>query len=498
MRLLLCIAAAILACTSAPTITPVPASPTVTAGTTTAAASAPASPSRGPAVSIGLVAGSYLRLETEAEPFVPLDGPVAAVAPDGWSLAYWHIGLGVAATSADLRVIDLRTGTEQTLLRAEGDQPGTAIFRSDGSALLVTTNSLSFRGGADPPPDHVRIRTVDLATGAVRELLTMGQTRFEPLAWSARTHVIAGAWVGEGGVHTLYRLRDDGTLLAAVPGLPHYDAVAGGDARGDSFLASYAYYDSNHAYSGVHRIATDTLAIIARRDSVDESFLTEYQFRPASDEIVGLISFGPPTSAALDVLPGDLRTPGHRTWASATPGGVGSLRLRIDGHAAYLQTNTPGAPNRGWLRVDLDTGAATTLPTSARGVPSGGSFYITDIAVARLHPPAIAPSIAKNDAIAQVRGLSANVIRVDRIEAKLVTYRDIAGFDPPMAEKAFAPGAPMWAVAVSGDVRTSAGDRLKWGVWFIDARSGLIAGFRGDQGQAFTWPFFWDDLPDHS
>ena len=51
------------------------------------------------------------------------------------------------------------------------------------------------------------------------------------------------------------------------------------------------------------------------------------------------------------------------------------------------------------------------------------------------------PALTADDAIARVRGLSKNVLRVDRIEAKLTMYRDIIAMDRAMTPALLGPNA---------------------------------------------------------
>jgi len=93
------------------------------------------------------------------------------------------------------------------------------------------------------------------------------------------------------------------------------------------------------------------------------------------------------------------------------------------------------------------------------------------------------------------------VLRVDRIEAKLTMYRDIIAMDRAMTPALLGPNAPVWAVAVGGDLRAYNGDipvPLNWGVWFLDGQTGKTIGFTTDSVRVAgrTWPSFWDDLVD--
>ncbi|HYR93945.1 MAG TPA: hypothetical protein VEP48_07045, partial [Methylomirabilota bacterium] len=412
------------------TSTPSPSSSaqaTVTvASSTTAAATNTATSSPAATARFGLSYGPFLRTESDAEPFATLDGNVAAVSPDGWSLAYWHSELGVAETSADLRVIDLRTGSERPLMTAGGDRPGSVLWRSDGGALAVTGISTTSGQGVDPPPAFVRIRIADLTTGQTRELPRIERARFQPIAWNATTRIIVGAWLGEGGLQRVFRVRDDGTVLPDITPTERYENIVGND-DGTSLLMTYGYGESAHWYSGARVFRADSFTRTATRDLVDDVQVVGAQYRRTRGDVLALVRLATPLlTYALEIWPADLAGPAKRVWTSSpAPSGVGNASVRLDGRVAYLQTFDPNVRNGGWLRIDLETGAAATLPTNARSVPNGPSFYVTDAAIARLKPVLIAPTITRDDAVARVRGMTKNVIRVDRIDAKLTTYRDV-------------------------------------------------------------------------
>src|SRR5688500_5079007 len=96
------------------------ASPTpVTSADATARTPVPTAPPTG---RIGLATEKYLRLESDPAPFAAIDGRGVTISPDGWHLAYWHIPLGADDTAAELRTIDLITGTERSLLRTAPDR----------------------------------------------------------------------------------------------------------------------------------------------------------------------------------------------------------------------------------------------------------------------------------------------------------------------------------------------------------------------------------------
>ena len=90
----------------------------------------------------------------------------------------------------------------------------------------------------------------------------------------------------------------------------------------------------------------------------------------------------------------------------------------------------------------------------------------------------MAVGIRQPEATSAVMRLSAEVRRIDRIEAKLMTWRDYLASGDPDAQK---PGAaderaPVWIVAVSGEIvpQFGRGSTFNWGVFTVDGTDGQI------------------------
>src|SRR5207247_11224956 len=123
------------------------------------------------------------------------------------------------ATPGDPRPPALTPGVESvTVLTSAPARAGGLAWRSDGSALVVATASRSLAfGGADPPPAFTRVRTIDLTAGQAHDLARLDASRFDPIAWSAETKIVVGVDSGEGGIHQIHRIREDGTRIAGGP-----------------------------------------------------------------------------------------------------------------------------------------------------------------------------------------------------------------------------------------------------------------------------------------
>jgi hypothetical protein len=97
------------------------------------------------------------------------------------------------------------------------------------------------------------------------------------------------------------------------------------------------------------------------------------------------------------------------------------------------------------------------------------------------------------DIVARVRGMTGEILRVDRIVAKRMRWSDF--------EKVAHTGnlkvddRMIWAVAVSGEIRPqfARGQTFSWGVYVIDAQTGDINGLNAGRE---NWPPYFDALPD--
>jgi hypothetical protein len=328
---------------------------------------------------------SGLRLESDPSPFARIQGRSISISPDGRRAAYWHVPPTSDDTAGELRTLDLTTGVESTtLLTSAPDGAGGIAWRSDGSALVVATASTSLAfGGIDPPPAYTLVRTIDLATGQVGELARLDGSRFHPIAWSAETKIVVGVDSGEGGIHQIFRIREDGTRIAGGPidiGYQRFDA----SRDGRTLLGVEAHGEGGHIYSVVQLIAADSPTSAGRRELLDDPYVIDACFVP-TNEIAALLRVGIPSRYALELWPAGLAGQGRRIWTSpnAAPFANGDLFVRIDGRAVYFRGAEANAGASPWLRVDLQTGTASELSMASEPF-SGLSFYVSDTAIAKL------------------------------------------------------------------------------------------------------------------
>ncbi len=100
---------------------------------------------------------------------------------------------------------------------------------------------------------------------------------------------------------------------------------------------------------------------------------------------------------------------------------------------------------------------------------------------------------ARDAVIARVRGLSGEVLRVDRIEAKRVRWSDFEA--AARTGSVQADDREVWIVAVAGEVRPqfARGQTFPWGIYVIDTKSDDVLGMTAGDG---TWPPYFDGLRD--
>ena len=376
---------------AAPSPTPSPTVPGPSVAPATATPTSSPTTNAADTLRIGLIGldnlgfPSSLRLESDPSVFARIQGRSVTVSPDGRRIAYWHVPPGADDTAGELRTVDLTTGVEsRPLLASAPERAGGIAWRSDGSALVVATAAKSIPfGGVDPPPAYTRVHTIDLAAGQVRELAHLELARFYPIAWSAETKVVVGVDSGEGGIHQIYRIRENGARIAGGPidvGYQRFDV----SRDGRTILGLSFRGEGDRTYSTAQLIAADAPIGIGTREVVDDPYILDARFLPTNDVAV-LVRAGTPQRYGLEVWPAGLVGQGRRIWTSpdTAPYAIGDLFVRVDARTVYLHGTGANAFPSPWLRIDLDTGSATELPMASEPF-SGLSFFVSDPAIAKL------------------------------------------------------------------------------------------------------------------
>lgn len=205
---------------------------------------------------------------------------------------------------------------------------------------------------------------------------------------------------------------------------------------------------------------------------------------------------------------GDLlsvHTPGilPTTWDSARSIWVVALRGAVHPVGARGRTFD-------WAIYAFDATTGNLVLSNANSVGAWPAHF--DLLVDRGHdvvgglspasrsPVAPALGLGRADAIEKVRTLSAISQRVDRVAAKLSTWREVQnarGSEDVLAS--ILPEQVVWVVAVGGEVAPAhaRGEHYLWGVMVFDAiGGGWLATFANKDGR--NWPVWFDTLWDRA
>ena len=145
-----------------------------------------------------------------------------AVSPDGRRIAYWETTSGGGEVGS-LWTLDASAPSQSRLVLTLSDSEtasvstgGGVVWSSDGLALLVGVNSREYM---PVPPVHgparyATLRTVDIASGAVREVARLEPgLPLRPVAFDHRNRVATAVEIGGGGYVASYVVVRDGAAL---------------------------------------------------------------------------------------------------------------------------------------------------------------------------------------------------------------------------------------------------------------------------------------------
>ena len=458
---------------------------------------------RGPGASFGL------RLAGADEPFVSFDTDIPGiVSPDGRRLAYFVRDQGDYRQS--LQVFDGITGEVRELARLQSESPSGYGWSEDSAGIAYGVRSDRFEtGGVDPPPTYTAVRLVELANPAPREVARVRNENLVVLGWRRADRIVLARSGWAEGASRPVSVREDGAITRSAAGesvspqslvpSPDRTVVAGSYWSGSSDPVDPRRM-INH--SGVVTWSGASAAVLATRMTDVEHAVSAFAYRPNSTDLLVLVSgqrTGVPTTS-LEVWPDHGRAPSRRIWTVDqlfSQGNEHGFFVTPDGVTAYVSFLYPGRVPQHFA-IDVATGAAAAV-----SLPERHSFHramlVTDAAIARHRKPPVTSALTRADAIARIRALDRNLVRVDRIEAKLGSAAEVQRLVAYRTKLDMSPDAPVWVVAVAGDVRAftdTESFRLSWGAWFLDGRDGRVIGFDGDPRPG--WPWFWNDLRDRA
>lgn len=350
---------------TAATVSATPGPATLTTPDLTAATVAP-SPSPTQA---GLLSAKYgllvlsgtnivVRSETEAREIAVLDrlgepaaGGAIAVSPDGRRVALWpSIGIG----RNELRLWQASApGRIDTLLVSPEGEHGTGIaWAADGSALVLSFDTLSRLPGIHAPPDASYLRTYDLATRRTAEVVRMPRTSLIPLAWDRARRTIAAFERGGGGFARSYVLVRDGAVSRTELLTERQHTFVLAVSTDASWVVASAHVESRSrliAWPLTEPTRTVQLGPGTDRWFVHNGWLHGQQWVIAADY-------------PADVPPGSvprlsLWDPARDSRSPIQHDPVGGVASRPDGSAIYLL-----GTNEGDLVLDPRTGRSEPIP----------------------------------------------------------------------------------------------------------------------------------------
>jgi hypothetical protein len=149
------------------------------------------------------------------------------------------------------------------------------------------------------------------------------------------------------------------------------------------------------------------------------------------------------------------------------------------------------------MRRGLVIGLATAALALAFLLSSAVTSSSRVAAVQGEHGQARVSSITRNAVLESIRARTAEVKRVDRIEAKLTTWGDLLRVhSPSLLVRGRDPARTLWVVAVGGAVQPvgARGRVFDWAIYGFDATTGDVVFSNANSNG--PWPAYFDKLLD--
>lgn len=304
-----------------------------------------------------MIVGTSVRSEVDPQELGVLKAGAVngAVSPDGRRIAYWETTSGGGARS--LWILDASAPSRSRLVLTLSDSEtasvstgGGVVWSSDGLGLLVGVNSREY---LPVPPVHgparyATLRTVDLASGAVREVARVEPgLPLRPVAFDRRSGVATAVEIGGGGYVASYVVARDGAALtrtrfetdiAPAVATPDGTGVLAVRFRPTAVVLVWPVADPERR----------TLLDVAAGERIGRALWRN------SHEIVVLIDGDDPAAHRLEVWP--LQGPrrvvlqGARDLSAIRPDGTAAI---VDGQVVDLMTGaTSPIPDLTGKRVD--------------------------------------------------------------------------------------------------------------------------------------------------
>ncbi|HYS98400.1 MAG TPA: WD40 repeat domain-containing protein [Candidatus Dormibacteraeota bacterium] len=311
----------------------------------------------------GFIAGNSVRVESGARPLFVLAIPsdtAGVVSPDGRRLAY--------LADNQLNVINIASGAQPRTLFALGAKEGAMYlaWSSDSTGLVVgVTGPLAPVN--EGLPSYTKLRVVDAAGGASRDVISIPQASVVPLAWDRQAHLISAYEATQSGAGAYDVVAESGTFQRT-------------NAKTDLYILA-ASQDGKHVFG--HGDPNNVVRVWPI-DSYDRGV----ELRGTTDEHVATVAWRPGTAEVGVLFHGDRlelwdANGARRTIAlpaaKASSDRLATLAFRADGKAVVIsrQSGVEGSTDTYAVAVDLASGRSVLIPMVGDGPLAGTSVRIS-------------------------------------------------------------------------------------------------------------------------
>ena len=311
----------------------------------------------------GFIAGNSVRVESGARPLFVLAIPsdtAGVVSPDGRRLAY--------LADNQLNVINIASGAQPRTLFAMGAKEGAMYlaWSSDSTGLVVgVTGPLAPVN--EGLPSYTKLRVVDAAGGASRDVISIPQASVVPLAWDRQAHLISAYEATQSGAGAYDVVAESGTFQRT-------------NAKTDLYILA-ASQDGKHVFG--HGDPNNVVRVWPI-DSYDRGV----ELRGTTDEHVATVAWRPGTAEVGVLFHGDRlelwdANGARRTIAlpaaKASSDRLATLAFRADGKAVVIsrQSGVEGSTDTYAVAVDLASGRSVLIPMVGDGPLAGTSVRIS-------------------------------------------------------------------------------------------------------------------------
>ena len=268
-----------------------------------------------------------------------------ALSPDGRRLAYWHFErFGQSALAL------YQGGTSTTLVPLGEELLASVVWSSDGTGVLF----VAMKGGVQGVnPEYAALRTLDIATGSIQELLRVPGRHVAGFAWDRGARLTAAAVYPASAAGPIEYLIVTEARTITRSELPA-QVVPIGASTDAAYMAAHSQSDGV-----IHYWPLRTFADRKELRAPAGARAGSTAWRPGTRELAVFVSSGATSQVAVEMWSLD----GTRRPLIAISVQRGGLFFRADGSALFLNGDTG---------IDLATGRTVqyTLGSGERLVAS--------------------------------------------------------------------------------------------------------------------------------